>query len=177
MLVGIFAFEAAFATAVSAAPSAASGPGTTGIDLTSALWAAVHLPAQISSVQHTLVWCTLVLGVVGLANAALLAALLVARTERVRPPATATAPAVSAPEISGAQPLSSAPPPLSIEPPRLPVTYVSSAGFAPAPPAAPAKLQRVCLGCGGPVSAGSKSGRCRRCVQFRSKAGTTPEFA
>jgi hypothetical protein len=170
MLVGIFAFEAAFATAVSAAPSAASGPGTTGIDLTSALWAAVHLPAQISSVQHTLVWCTLVLGVVGLANAALLAALLVARTERVRPAATAPAPAVSAPEISGAQPLSSAPPPLTS-------AYVSSAGFAPAPPAPPAKLQRVCLGCGGPVSAGSKSGRCRRCVQFRSKAGTTPEFA
>jgi hypothetical protein len=105
------------------------GPGSGGqFDFSSALHAALGLPAQIAAFSHLVLWCTIVLATVGLLNAALSAGILFQGT---RTRATASEPAIANAAPKGAE----------------------------AQPAA------VTCACGAPVSARSKSGRCRRCAQ------------
>ncbi len=112
-----------------------SGPGAGGgFDFSSALHAALGLPAQIAGLSHLVLWCTTVLATVGLLNAVLASAILFQWT-RTRAPS---------PEVTVA-------------------SDAAVAGDAPKP-AVERPAPALCA-CGAPVSARSKTGRCRRCAQ------------
>jgi hypothetical protein len=134
------AINVVLASAPAPRPAAAQ-PDT--IDVTTVLHSAIAVPAQLTALQRAITWGAILLGSIGAVNAVLLILLLSARTS----PATAAG--------IGAAALS---------------TGTTSAGPRPRANAVQPRTEAgITCACGSPISARSKTGRCRRCA-FEQRA-------
>ncbi len=162
--------------AATAALAPTPQPTATGIDVMAVVGDAMRIPNQIHSLQHTIVVCSLALGLIGAINAIVMIALYRKRRTR-RPPGYGLVP-VAVDESYGGIPAYGFAPQAGYAPPAYaPPTGALLYGLPSYRPASfededfafdPRTLEvepaRICA-CGAAIAARSRAARCRRCVR------------